>query len=324
MLDKTQITVNQITELLEEAKESYKNDIKELNEEIEKLTKTRKELLEFQKVVDISMIADPVTLVVGGVKFQASKATLTSIKGTYFDAMLSGDIKITSVTGKPNTFFIDRDGTNFAYILNYLRDHDAVIFPASIKSAIERELQFYKITIPEPPCSMLDHVQMAPVYEWLGSHKKLNLIYKATKDGFEAKSFHDKCDGKGATITFIKSIEGEVFGGYNSQSWNSDNNQDGYGDTNCFIFTIINNYGREPTKFVAIPGFTDGYVYGYSTHGPMFGSDIQICSNSNNDINSYSGFPHHYHESSKISQGRYTFCSFDEIAMEEIEVFTTD
>jgi hypothetical protein len=29
------------------------------------------------------------------------------------------------------------------------------------------------------------------------------LIYKGSKDGYEAKDFHSKCDNKGETITFV-------------------------------------------------------------------------------------------------------------------------
>ena len=36
------------------------------------------------------------------------------------------------------------------------------------------------------------------------------LIYRATRDGFKAKDFHDKCDEKGPTLTIIKTTTGHV------------------------------------------------------------------------------------------------------------------
>jgi hypothetical protein len=49
--------------------------------------------------------------------------------------------------------------------------------------------------------------------EWLPKDtKKLTLLFRATKDGFSASSFHAKCDNKGATLTVIKSGS-NVFGG---------------------------------------------------------------------------------------------------------------
>ncbi len=49
---------------------------------------------------------------------------------------------------------------------------------------------------------------------------KLNLIYKASRDGFKALDFHSKCDEKGPTICLIKSNLGKTFGGYSALSWN--------------------------------------------------------------------------------------------------------
>jgi len=57
--------------------------------------------------------------------------------------------------------------------------------------------------------------------EWLPSKtNELTLLYRATRDGFNASSFHDKCDGKGSTLTIAKSSSGHVFGGYAVNSWN--------------------------------------------------------------------------------------------------------
>ena len=52
---------------------------------------------------------------------------------------------------------------------------------------------------------------------------KLNLIYKATRDGYKASDFHSKCDNKGSTISVIKSEYGKTFGVYTNLSWNSNN-----------------------------------------------------------------------------------------------------
>ena len=41
-----------------------------------------------------------------------------------------------------------------------------------------------------------------------------NLLYQATRDGFSAKAFHQKCDGYQNTLTIIKTNGNYVFGGY--------------------------------------------------------------------------------------------------------------
>ena len=43
-----------------------------------------------------------------------------------------------------------------------------------------------------------------------------NLLYRATRDGFTASAFHEKCDGKENTITIIKTNGNYVFGGHTS------------------------------------------------------------------------------------------------------------
>ena len=44
-------------------------------------------------------------------------------------------------------------------------------------------------------------------------YPRLNLIYRASRDGFEGSQFHAKCDNKQNTLVIIKSENGNVFGG---------------------------------------------------------------------------------------------------------------
>jgi len=44
-------------------------------------------------------------------------------------------------------------------------------------------------------------------------------IYRASDDGRKASDFHKHCDGKGPTLTIIKTTNGRVFGGYSVVSW---------------------------------------------------------------------------------------------------------
>ncbi|KAF2069144.1 hypothetical protein CYY_009536 [Polysphondylium violaceum] len=107
--------------------------------------------------------------------------------------------------------------------------------------------------------------------DWIDDSKTMGfeLLYESSEDDFEGLSFHSACDGKGATITLIETTKGDVFGGYNSQSWNSDNKW--YGDDKCFIFTLVNKHGIKPTKYS--PGVTSkNYVKGCAYYGPLFGS----------------------------------------------------
>jgi len=48
--------------------------------------------------------------------------------------------------------------------------------------------------------------------------QKWDLIYKASKDGFQAVRFHFRCDDKVNKLAVIKSSSGNIFGGYTEQS----------------------------------------------------------------------------------------------------------
>ena len=47
-------------------------------------------------------------------------------------------------------------------------------------------------------------------------NKKMVLLYKATRDGFSAQDFRNKCDNQGETWTIVEDVKGNVFGGYTS------------------------------------------------------------------------------------------------------------
>ncbi|EGG20238.1 hypothetical protein DFA_07360 [Cavenderia fasciculata] len=320
MLDQEKIKINQISTLLQEVEKGYKDEIINLENQVEVIKKTKESLEETKKVIDVSLISDPITLNIGGIKFQTSKATLTRIKASYFDVMLSGQVDIKSTTNdQSNTFFIDRDGTHFRYILNYLRDDDLSIFPQDLKSEINRELVFYKLLLPtEMDSKLIDSTQLEIIKNWIGTSKTLNLVYRGTRDGFQASKFHSLCDGKGETVTLIKSTDGNVFGGYNSQSWNTNNTF--YGDNKCFIFTIINKQGLHPTKYIP-SGVNSNYAVGSAGYGPVFGSsyDILISDQCNSNQSSYQNFPSTY--SDTTGKGKSTLTPTYNFKVDEIEIF---
>jgi hypothetical protein len=104
---------------------------------------------------------------------------------------------------------------------------------------------------------------------------KFKLLLRGSKDGFTPKKFHELCDGKHNTVTFIK-IEGtdEIVGGYNPLKWESSNT---WGQTNdSFIFSFINKNINGAT--ISNVENTE-YALNYNPkHGPYFGQDIVIWS----------------------------------------------
>ena len=64
----------------------------------------------------------------------------------------------------------------------------------------------------------------------------LQLIYKASRDGFKAVDFHRKCDGKENTISIIESGYGNIFGGFTSIAWQSKG--DWKHDSKAWVFSL--------------------------------------------------------------------------------------
>lgn len=53
----------------------------------------------------------------------------------------------------------------------------------------------------------------------MGKDKSYKLLYRGTRDGFLNKDFHSNCDGKGETISLVKTSTGRVCGGYTNIPW---------------------------------------------------------------------------------------------------------
>ncbi len=63
------------------------------------------------------------------------------------------------------------------------------------------------------------------------------LLYRGSKDGWKCKDFHDRCDGKGGTITLFKvKDKNKRCGGYTSISW--DSSCTGKSDSKSFLFSL--------------------------------------------------------------------------------------
>ena len=54
-----------------------------------------------------------------------------------------------------------------------------------------------------------------------GSHLHWTLCYRASSHGWEARTFHSRCDGMPHTVTIIRKGP-YVFGGYTDIAWGED------------------------------------------------------------------------------------------------------
>jgi len=150
-------------------------------------------------------------------------------------------------------------------------------------------------------------------------HQQWELIYKASRDGFDADAFHSRCNNKGPTMTIIQSKNNYLFGGYTSIPWTS---EDRYkNDTTAFLFTLTNPHNIPPTKYLINPDDTQCAVRHCSAYGPTFGGGhvINLANNSNSNNLSYTAFSNTYTDTT--GKGNDTFTGAKYFTASDIEVF---
>jgi len=116
---------------------------------------------------------------------------------------------------------------------------------------------------------------------------KLELFFRASRDGYDASSFHAKCDNKGPTIVVIKSGSGNIFGGYNSQHWHTSSS---YVSTGCWIYALENPQG----VFCKFLQSGSSGAYCGSGYGPTWGGGHDLHINSSMQSNSNYSSPNNF------------------------------
>ena len=146
-------------------------------------------------------------------------------------AMFSGMFEMKP--SEDGAFFIDRDGTHFRFILNYLRNGKLTLPEgATFLKELADEAEFYQIQgileelKPKEPKNFEESVILtneehrSKLNSWLPQYDRWHLLFRASRDGFRAQTFHAKCNSKGPTVTVVKSGN-NIFGGFTENSWKS-------------------------------------------------------------------------------------------------------
>ena len=163
----------------------------------------------------------------------------------------------------------------------------------------------------------------------------IELIYRGSRDGFQAREFHNRCDHEGETLVIIQSkSDNYIFGGYTSIDWDSttwngkcgkENNarRKGYGHE--FVFTLKNPYDIPPSKFNIKTDWLDHSICCDVRLGPIFGcNDIRIennCDTENNSFKYYDFVPGEYCFNDTTGKKRMLFTGSSTYKVKEIEVF---
>jgi len=142
-----------------------------------------------------------------------------------------------------------------------------------------------------------------------------NLLYKASRDGWSAATFHQKCDNKGATYTRGIINDGRVLGAYTSLSWSS-SIQNYQNDTTAFLYD-------GSTKFPSTNGIWGSGVYATymnQTYFPTFGGGHDFYIWGQNMYNNAWTF--------STNDGRAPFGrsrqTYQQYALRDLEVYSVD
>jgi hypothetical protein len=179
--------------------------------------------------------------------------------------------------------FIDRNPHYFHFVLDFLRQVDSTS-PLKLPNNNEllkeifEEAQFYKVEALKDKIytmcmnsSILSESQTAILFRICKLRaQKWSLIYKATRDGFHASSFHNACATAGTTITLVKTSLNFIFGGCTLASWDFLKGSVYRDDPNAFIFSLANRLNRPVRINVSDSKKAIKVKHDY---GPVFGDD---------------------------------------------------
>lgn len=100
--------------------------------------------------------------------------------------------------------------------------------------------------------------------------KQFRLLYDGEEDGLNAKTFHERCDGKGPTLTILHGKHNTWFGGYTEASWSPGKNK-AKADKKAFLLYKFED-DKSECKFLTIKDqYTSKAITCSPILGPTFG-----------------------------------------------------
>ena len=150
---------------------------------------------------------------------------------------------------------------------------------------------------------IIDEKERKLICDWISINRKvkMELLYKATRDGDSSSAFHNKCDGKSPTLTLVKTSNGYRCGGFTNTPWESSRNYKK--DNNAFVFSMDTRIKYMSTN--------DYSIYCYSGYGPTFGGghDLYLANGFLSTANNYCNCPYTYKtvKKSELTGGEYNF-----------------
>jgi hypothetical protein len=157
--------------------------------------------------------------------------------------------------------------------------------------------------------------------------KQCTLLWRGSRDGFNHKDFHSRCDGHANTLTVILDMDGNIFGGFTPVKWESLvwNRKNG-SESNClksdpslksFIFTLKNPHNVPVRRFALNTEKKNEAIGCDSERGPDF-NDLAV--RSYGPFGSFGSFGLSYTNDTGL-HGETFFTGSENFQVKEVEVF---
>lgn len=238
-----------------------------------------------------------VQLNVRGVKLQCFRSTLTQCPKSMLGIKFGDRWRLQEEDLVEGAVWIDHDPEMFTTVLDFLRlkslgageTQGLPFIPNAKREAFSNLLQYLAmeeyLSLPTFSSFILSAQDEAALLgltkEALGpafTKAQPELLFRASRDGFSASTFHRMCDNHGPTLVLIRSVHGYVLGGCGNNDGYSGS---GHVSSKCFVFTLGVSPSDVP-KVVSLhrPRMMDRWrprIPSSAAWGPCFGtSDLAV------------------------------------------------
>jgi hypothetical protein len=175
---------------------------------------------------------------------------------------------------------------------------------------------------PVPSAPSLDSRIIWNIPEIFAEFRKFSLLWRGSREGFEAEKFHHRCNGHANTLTVILDTNGNIFGGFTPVEWESRASYWNKADDSqkSFLFTLKNPHNIPARRFALNAEKKHRAIWCNSQYGPWFHSGIGVSDNCNTNTTSFTSLGITYTNDTALDD-TIVFTGSHYFRVKEIEVF---
>jgi len=234
--------------------------------------------------------SDVLDINAGGLVIQVVRGTLTQKKGSVLAAMFSGRWENQLQRDQNGRIFLDVNPVCFRCLVDYLTEcknappEDEPDFPQTdlenqtVLNRLGESLGLVEQILEDESSILVDYDHIKALAQFFSEDEisgQLRLLFRGSRDGMNARSFHKKCDDEGPIIVLVKTTQGYIFGGYSGLEWRRSGDE--VLSSSAFLFSLNCHASTNPTKLRQQDTWNDESLYFDPSYGPCFGSGHDLC-----------------------------------------------